>query len=126
MTTYMLDKETRQLIPKSEWWEKYGEEPQGRGPMIINRKFENYVSPTSGETITSFRQREEDMKASGCVDYEPTLKDEIDRNVIKQEQQLDAMVDETVEHTIAAMPARKREQLESELMSGADIEVTRE
>lgn len=124
MATYMLDKETRELIPKSEWVEKYGESPK-RGILIINRKFEAYESPVTGEVITSFRHREEDMKAAGCVDYEPSLKGEIDKNIEMADKQLEAKMDADVENMIRELPARKQEQLEQELVSGADISVER-
>ena len=124
MTTYMIDKETRELILKSEWIEKYGESPKQRGPMIINRSFENYVSPTSGEVITSHRMRDEDMKASGCVDYESSLKQEIDQNVIKEEQKLEKELDNTVDQLFDGMSGEKREKLAKEVVS-SDINYER-
>ena len=117
MTTYKKDKETGEWILKSEWNEKYADRPMGRGPMIINRKFENYVSPTSGEVITSFRQREEDMRAAGCVDYEPSLKDEIDRNVKIEDQKLEKDLDNTVDEVFDSMSGEKREKLAKEIVS---------
>ena len=36
--------------------------------------FPSYQSPTTGRWITSKTQRREDMKASNCVDYEPSLR----------------------------------------------------
>lgn len=120
----MIDKESDEMILKSEWIEKYGE-PVKRGLMIINRKFESYISPTSGQVISSFKQREEDMKSSGCVDYEPSLKGEIDRNIEIADQQLEAKIEDSIDHAISALPARKQELLEQELNSDVNINVER-
>jgi len=124
MPTYMIDKETRELIPKSEWVKKYGESPKS-GIMIINRKFEAYESPITGEVITSHRRRDEDMKASGCVDYEPSLKGEIERDLDRADKELETKMGDDMEHMIKEMPARKQEQLEQELNSGLDISLER-
>lgn len=120
----MIDKETRELIPKSEWVKKYGESPKS-GIMIINRKFEAYESPITGEVITSHRRRDEDMKASGCVDYEPSLKGEIERDLDRADKELETKMGDDMEHMIKEMPARKQEQLEQELASGIDVSLER-
>ena len=122
MTTYMLDKETRELISKSEWWEKYGDKDRKRcGIMIINKSFDAYESPITGEVITTYRQREQEMKKHGCVDYEPTIRNDIDNKIKRDEAKLDKLVDETIDHEISQMDSRKRELMEQELNAGADI-----
>lgn len=126
MATYRIDKETRELIPKDEWIRKYGDEPRGKGPMIIVKgKWDAYESPITGEIITSARQRENEMKEHDCVDYEPSLRGEADRKVREEEAKLERKIDETVDHEISTMPAVKREKLFEELKSGVDIEVER-
>lgn len=125
-TTYMIDNETRELITKREWLEKYGEKIHAKAPMFfVKGKFDAYESPITGKIITSARQRAAEMKEHGCVDYEPSLKDEIDRNVRNEELALDKHVDDTVDYEIANMPAQKREKLFEELRAGADINVER-
>lgn len=85
-----------------------------------------YVSPTTGQPITSYKQRREDMARSNCVDYEPSLLEERDRKLRNDELRLDKAVDATVEEAIEKMPNRKRERLANELESGADIEISRQ
>ena len=57
-----------------------------------------FVSPATGKTISSYAQRREDMKASGCRDW-AGRKDE-DNNAARQkgydEAELDAKLDVTV------------------------------
>lgn len=122
---YIQDRETGKLLPANEWFEKYGE-VRPRTPMfIIKGNFEPYISPASGEVITTARKREQDMKAHNCVDYEPSMKAEIQQNMKREEEKLEAAVDETVERVIDAMPTRKKELLEQELNAGADLSYKR-
>lgn len=86
-------------------------------------KFEPYESPTTGRWITSKAQRREDMKSSGCVDYEPSMKQEMERKRIAEDAELDRKIDSHIEETIYNMPARNRERLAAEIDSGVDIEI---
>lgn len=98
-------------------------------PTMLNcdmQNWDSYVSPTSGKYITSYRQRKEDMKASGCVDYEPSMKKVQSNNIKAMDDALDKKVDETVEKEWDKMPTHKRERLASELTAGADIEIIRQ
>jgi len=123
--SYRYDKETGKVITLQEWLEKYGEE-RSRGPMIIVKgKWDAYQSPITGEVISTVRQRENEMKEHDCVDYEPSLRGEADKRVREGEAKLEKMIDETVDHEISTMPAKKREKLFEELKSGVDIEVER-
>lgn len=94
-------------------------------PTMIAPMFEDYESPIDGRPITSKRKRLEDLARSGCVPYEPSLKDEANKNIKNEELKLEKEIDKTVELEIEKMPARKRELLEQELKSGANIEYTR-
>lgn len=87
--------------------------------------FPAYVSPTTGKLISSRTQRREDLKASGCVEYEPSLKEEKDRKVREDELKLEKTIDEHIEKTIYEMPSDKRDKLVSELEHGVDISITR-
>jgi len=87
--------------------------------------FPAYISPTSGKLISSRTQRKEDLKASNCVEYEPSMKEEKDRRVREDELKLDKKIDEHVEKTIFEMPADKRDKLVSELECGIDTTLVR-
>ena len=84
-----------------------------------------YESPVSGQVITTQRQRANDLAASGCMEYEPGIKQDADRRVIDDEKRLDAAVDETFEREFSAMTSEKRESLMNEIAAGASAETVR-
>lgn len=94
-------------------------------PTMIAPMFQDYESPIDGSPITSKRKRQEDMARSGCVPYEPSLRTESQTKLRNEELKLENQIDRTVEYEIKTMPARKRELLEQDLKSGADIEYGR-
>lgn len=86
--------------------------------------FPSYKSPTTGKWITGKAQRREDMAASGCVDYEPSMVNEQQARIAREDAELEKKVDEHVEKTIYEMPVEKRERLANEIESN-DVAVTR-
>lgn len=84
-----------------------------------------YESPIDGRPITNRKQRLEDMARSGCVEYDPGIRQDIDRNLKESEIRLDKAIDTTVEKEIESMPIIKKERLASELAAGFDIETVR-
>lgn len=94
-------------------------------PMVFVKKDVCYDSPIDGRPITSWKAREEDMKRSGCVEYDPEIKKDYQRNIDHGERELDRLVDSTVDAEFEKMPARKKELLAQELSSGASPEVQR-
>ena len=86
--------------------------------------FPAYQSPSTGRWITSKSQRREDMAASGCVDYEPSLVNDQQRRIEREDMELEKKVDEHVEKTIYEMPVEKREKLAAEV-EHFDVDVTR-
>ena len=79
-----------------------------------------YDSPVTGKPITSMKARLDDLARSHCTPYDPEIKKDYTRRIEREQLQLERSVEATVEATIEKMPVRKREQLESELRSGAD------
>lgn len=92
-------------------------------PDIAN--WDRYISPASGKLITSKKQRKEDMKRNGCVDYEPSLKQEFKKTQRENELKLDKGLDQTVDSIFESMPSDKKAELERELSTGVDLEYTR-
>jgi putative FmdB family regulatory protein len=86
--------------------------------------FPAYQSPTTGRIITSKTQRREDITASGCVDYEPSLIEHQAKRVAREDAELDKKVDEHIEKTIYEMPAAKKERLAAEI-EHFDVDVAR-
>jgi putative FmdB family regulatory protein len=91
---------------------------------MVHVDFPAYVSPASGKYITSRAERRADMKATGCVDYEPSLKAEQEKRYAAEDAALDKKVEEHVEREIINMPVEKREKLAAEV-EHLDITVTR-
>lgn len=94
-------------------------------PMMFMRQDIAYESPIDGTPIMSEQQRREDLARSGCIEYDPMMRQDYDRRIKREESELDKAVDETVDRELAQMPARKREKLETELAAGFDAEVIR-
>ena len=85
-----------------------------------------YDSPIDGRPITSKKQRLEDMARSGCVEYDPGIKQDRERFLEKSQKQLESKIDQTIENEIEKMPAAKRERLANELQSGITVEPVRQ
>lgn len=85
-----------------------------------------YDSPIDGRHITSWDARREDLKRSGCREYDPEMKKDHDRRLKESEAQLDATVDASVEEAIEKMPTAQRGKLMSELTDqGVQADVIR-
>lgn len=89
-------------------------------PTVFASKDVCYDSPIDGRAITSMKARRDDLARNGCTEYDPEIKKDYARRIEREQLQLERSVEATVEATIEKMPVRKREQLESELRSGAD------
>ena len=59
------------------------------------------------------------------VEYEPGMRQDVDRKVAADELALDRAVDETFDREIAAMPAHKLERLDAEMCAGMNAETIR-
>lgn len=84
-----------------------------------------YDSPIDGRAITSKQARIEDLKRNGCIEYDPEMRKDYERNRKDADDRLDRAIEETVEAAVAVMDVRKQEKLAEELRGGASVEVTR-
>ena len=84
-----------------------------------------YDSPIDGSPITSKQARIEDMKRSGCIEYDPGMRQDYERRGKESEAKLEKIFDASIDEALAQMPSRKREQLEQELAGGATAEPVR-
>jgi putative FmdB family regulatory protein len=84
-----------------------------------------YISPVTGREIRGRREREEDLKRSGCRPYEAGERQAAARKRAEIEKAFDARVEETVEREFEALPSRKKEKLAAEIEGGMTCEVTR-
>jgi hypothetical protein len=69
-----------------------------------------YQSPATGKRITSYAERREDMKASGCRDYEGRESEQrhIERQKQYDEEASDAALDKTVRTAWAQLSPEKK------------------
>lgn len=69
-----------------------------------------YQSPATGKLISSYAQRREDMKASGCRDWEGRASEQKNADRQKQyaEAELDAKLDTTVRTAWAQLSPEKK------------------
>ena len=95
-------------------------------PAMIVNSFESYESPIDGSVISTPAKRREDLARSGSIPYEPGMRQDADTLAKESEAKLEREMDNTVDRLLYEMPSRKREQLESELNSGADINYERQ
>lgn len=85
----------------------------------------DYRSPVDGRLVSGRKARRDDLARNGCVEFEPSLRGEIDKRVRTEEAQLERAIEETVEREIHEMPVRKREALIGEMEAGLTAEVQR-
>jgi hypothetical protein len=93
--------------------------------LTIVRPEVAYVSPTTNSVITSDKARKEDLKRSGCIEYDPEMKTDQKRRIAESEAQLDKVFDATIDKAIDSLPSDKRARLESEMTAGLDVDVVR-
>lgn len=93
-------------------------------PLIV-QDLPGYQSPVDGRWVEGRRARREDLARNNCVPYEPSMKDEQRRRQAQADEKLGRDIEHHFDAEVSRMPARKKELLEQELRSGADIEFTR-
>lgn len=94
-------------------------------PMVFVSPNICYDSPIDGRPITSMQARIEDLKRSGCMEYDPEMRKDTIRRQQEADAELEKSVDSFVEQQFEAMPARKKESLAAELESGVTTEIVR-
>jgi hypothetical protein len=80
-----------------------------------------YDSPIDGRPISTWRERKEDLARNGCQEYDPEMKKDAQRFREREQANLEAALDATVEKSILTMSGKQREKLGAELQSGVDI-----
>jgi hypothetical protein len=83
--------------------------------LVINdiQPWEAYESPATGKMITSKAQRREDMKVSGCRDWEgrESEQKQANRNRDYEEAASDKKLDATVRTAFAQLSPEKKRQM---------------
>lgn len=84
-----------------------------------------YDSPVTGKPISSWKQRRQDLAENNCREYDPEMRTDYDNRAKRSNEALEKSFDATVDKIYDSLPTRKREQLDSELRSGADATIER-
>lgn len=107
-----------ELLKYPDYVARYGE-PQRRGATkgttIINRSFDAYESPASGKIISNSSARRDDLARTGCIEYDPGIRQDQERNTKADDAALDKLVDETVEKQFHSMSADEKQMLHREM-----------
>lgn len=107
-----------ELLEYSDYVAKYGE-PQRRcaakGTTIINKSFDAYESPSSGKVISSHADRNDDLARTGCIEYDPGIRQDQERNTKAGDEAINRLVDETVEKQFHSMSTSEKESLHKEM-----------
>lgn len=96
-------------------------------PLLVKVQQEcRYDSPITGEPITTWQQRRNDLDKHNCQEYDPEMKRDADLRVHEADAKLDHSVDEHVERTWGKMPTKVRAAIASELVDhGVTAEIIR-
>lgn len=92
---------------------------------FVRSDIPGYRSPVTGEWIGGRAARREDLRRSGCVEYEPGFKEECNRRLRQDDDKLEKSIEHTVDSEIYHMPAVKREKLVAETEGGLDVNLVR-
>lgn len=91
----------------------------------VRGDYAGYDCPITGKRIEGKRAHQENLAKHGCRVFEPGETQEMQRRRRADDERVEGAVDATVEQVIHEMPTRAREQLISEVSSGAEISVER-
>lgn len=85
----------------------------------------HYTSPIDGRHVTNKQSRSEDLARSGCIPYDPMMKQDQSRRIEREDKTLEDKIGDSVDEAVAQMPVRKREKLEAEMAGGMDVSTQR-
>lgn len=73
-------------------------ESETSSPYIMG-DIPEYTSPVDGRLISGRKQRREDLKRNGCVEYDPGMKDQSRRMREDRDRKLEVSLGEAIERT---------------------------
>ena len=85
----------------------------------------SYESPIDGHIVDGRVARREDLKRSGCIEYDPEMKKDAVRITQSREADFANKIEDTVTRYIENLSSSQFKQLETEIMSGARASYTR-
>lgn len=96
-------------------------------PILVTAQAEcRYDSPVTGEPITTWAQRRNDLAKTGSIPYDPEMRTDQQQKAKAEEAAIDKSIDRHVEASIEKMSTQERGKLHSELTrQGTDAQVVR-
>lgn len=92
---------------------------------MVRGDLQPYTCPVTGKVINGRKAHEDNLKRHGCRVLETGETEAARKYRAKVDQQMDKNIENTVEQYIEKLPTDKKEQLAKEVLSGADITITR-
>lgn len=118
--TFRYDNETGAMVEITRHYD-----PTPTAPLVSG-DLPDYQSPIDGRLISGRAARREDLKRSGCVEYEPSMKDAAIRERAKADADLERKVERTVEkHFYETCNSRQRELIVQALQAGLGTAIVR-
>jgi putative FmdB family regulatory protein len=71
----------------------------------VRPEIQPYISPASGRVINSRDQRRDDLRRSGCIEWEPGIREEAEKNRVAGIEANFRTVDASIDKTVAEMHA---------------------
>ncbi len=96
-------------------------------PLLVKAQPEcRYASPVTGEPVTTWEKRRDDLARTGSIPYDPEMRTDYQRKAKEEEAAIDKSIDTHVEATFSKMSTKERGKLHSEVMEqGFNAEVQR-
>ena len=94
-------------------------------PVPVRGDYQGYACPVTGKWIEGRKAHEENLKKHGCRVLEEGETREVSARKARNEERFLDRIAETAAAEVAAMPARKQEQLCNELSHGVDVSFER-
>ena len=97
-----------------------GVRDDGPTGMMIMGDLPAYESPIDGKVVDGRAARREDLKRTGCREYDPSEKEHFMRARAADDAKLEQSINRTVEKFFYEGPPRRRELLVQALQAGLD------
>jgi hypothetical protein len=102
----------------------HGLAEQSPASPLVWTDLPGYESPVTGAWVEGRAQRREDLKRSGCREYDPGMKDDAKRNHQANNERLDRIIGEGAQRVYNQMPDYKRKAIDKAVLT-MDVDFVR-
>jgi hypothetical protein len=115
---FRYDPETREMY-------EVGVVDDGPSGLMIMGDLPDYTSPVDGKLVSGRAQRREDLKRTGCREYDPSERTNYMQERASDDAKLDKAVGNTVEKWFYTATPRERERIVQAMQAGTDASIIR-